>query len=298
MQATELYNLLETDCEPRGVLLDDIETLFQRAEAGETIAQRDLAFRLHEGIGVAQDFSAAAFWLRRAATGGDAWAQTTLAITLRKSRHPEEEAEAVYWLKIAAAQGDTRAVFNLGLHEFHGIGMPKNISNGISNVLRSSISGNEDARSFFDQLKSYNLKSEIEICNNTIEWPILSIFLGPNPPGHLSGIFDLTASERLGGKKHDDLMEYERQNARILFEKDSLLKIAYKQNINSDKYKITQSIIGGEYATTISFSGSDITLADGSPAHWRPFSEDMNQLIGALQAITMRTWIRWVWMTL
>ena len=278
--------------------MDDIETLFQRAEAGETIAQRDLAFRLHEGIGVAQDFSASAFWLRRAATGGDAWAQTTLAITLRKSRHPEEEAEAVYWLKIAAAQGDTRAVFNLGLHEFHGIGIPKNISNGISNVLRSSMSGNEDARSFFEELNSLNFKSEIEISNNTIEWPILSILLGPNPPSHLSGVFDLTASERLGGKKYDDLMEYEGQNARILFEKDSLMKIAYKQYINSNKYKITQSIIGGEYATTISFNCRDITLADGSPAYWRPSGVDMDQLIGALQAITMRTWIRWVWMTL
>ena len=298
MAATELYNLFETDCEPRGVLLDDIETLFQRAEAGETIAQRDLAFRLHEGIGVAQDFSAAAFWLRRAATGGDAWAQTTLAITLRKSRHPEEEAEAVYWLKIAAAQGDTRAVFNLGLHEFHGIGIPKNISNGISNVLRSSMSGNEDARSFFEELNSLNFKSEIEISNNTIEWPILSILLGPNPPGHLSGVFDLTASERLGGKKYDDLMEYEGQNARILFEKESLLKIAYKQYINSNKYKITQSIIGGEYATTISFSCRDIKLADGSPAYWRPSGGDLDQLIGALQAITMRPWIRWVWTTL
>jgi hypothetical protein len=298
MQATELYNLFQTDCEPRGVLLDDIETLFQRAEAGETIAQRDLAFRLHEGIGVAQDFSAAAFWLRRAATGGDAWAQTTLAITLRKSRHPEEEAEAVYWLKSAAAQGDTRAVFNLGLQEFHGIGMPKNVANGISNVLRASMSGNEDARSFFDELRSHSLESEIEICNNTIEWPILSILLGPNPAGHLSGIFDLTDSERLGGEKYDELMKYEGKNAKILFEKDSLLKIAYKQHVNSNKYRITQSIIGGEYATTISFSGRDITLADGAPAYWRPSSEDMNQLIGVLQAITMRTWIRWVWTNL
>ncbi len=38
--------------------MGEIETLFQRAEAGDTIAQRDLAFRLHEGIGVAQDMSA------------------------------------------------------------------------------------------------------------------------------------------------------------------------------------------------------------------------------------------------
>ena len=84
----------------------------------------------------------------------------------------------------------------------------------------------------------------------------------------------------------------------ILFEKDSLLKIAYKQYINSNKYKITQSIIAGEYATTISVNCRDITLADGSPAYWRPSGEDMSQLIGALQAITMRTWIRWVWMIL
>jgi TPR repeat protein len=92
----------------------DINDLISRARSGDTEAQRELAFRLHEGDGIQRDAAAAEMWLKKAAEAGDAVAQTTYAILLRSTKEPESERESVRWLTLAAEQGDERARTNLG----------------------------------------------------------------------------------------------------------------------------------------------------------------------------------------
>jgi TPR repeat protein len=280
---------------PGGMVLEDLELLIRRAEAGDTSAQRDFAICLHEGNGVPQDLPAAALWLRRAALGGDAWAQTTLAITLRGSKSREDEVEAVDWLRKAAAQGDTRAMMNLGLHEFIGIGMRLDRVAGTAHALASSLAGDEDGKLLFEKFKDNISREEIERVYGITKWPILSIFLGPNLPGNLSEIFDLSDEERNGGSKFERLMEYEKQNAVAIFSDDSIINIAYKQEVRVVYHAVTQSIIDGKFATTFSVDAGNIRLPDGSPAYWRPLSKDMDAFVAAVQLIEMRTWIRWGW---
>jgi uncharacterized protein len=86
----------------------DPEELFKRANEGDIDAQRDLAIRLYNGDGLPQDQPSASLWLKKAADGGDPWAQTTFAIQLRATKEPEKERESVEWLKRAVAQGDPR----------------------------------------------------------------------------------------------------------------------------------------------------------------------------------------------
>jgi TPR repeat protein len=56
---------------------------------------------LHNGEGVARDQLTGAHWFKKAAEGGDAWAQTQYAIQLRLSKLPENERESVEWLLIS-----------------------------------------------------------------------------------------------------------------------------------------------------------------------------------------------------
>src|SRR6266478_6039698 len=79
----------------------ELEDLRRRAKDGDPAAQRDLAVRLHSGDGLPQDRSSADLWLKKAAEGGDAWAQTQYAIQLRTTKVPTKERESVEWLKRA-----------------------------------------------------------------------------------------------------------------------------------------------------------------------------------------------------
>jgi uncharacterized protein len=76
----------------------DIESLYRRAHDGVLAAQRDFAVCLHNGDGVPQHQAAAIVWMKKAAEGGDPWAQTQHAINLRSTGEPENQRESVEWL--------------------------------------------------------------------------------------------------------------------------------------------------------------------------------------------------------
>lgn len=273
----------------------DLGRILALAQDGQVGAIRDVAIRLNAGDGLPKNEAAAKAWLRQAAIRGDAWAQTTLAITLRATKRQHDEFEAVGWLRKAVEQGDPRAKMTLGLHEMLGIGMPADKVAGAAHFLAASLDGEPDARRMFVDCPSVLSTEEIEHIYEITKWPVLSILLGPSPPDHLSELYNLTEEERRGGPKFDRLMEYEKKNADLLFNEQSILHFAYGQPIAVDSYVLTQSIVDGQFATTISINARNIHLPGGSPAYWRPSDKDMDALMVAVQMIEMRTWIRWVW---
>ena len=75
---------------------------------------------------VPQDDAEAVRWYRLAAAQGNALAQNNLGLMYDDGRGvPEDDAEAVRWYRLAAAQGNASAQFNLGLMCANGRGVPQ-----------------------------------------------------------------------------------------------------------------------------------------------------------------------------
>jgi hypothetical protein len=102
----------------------ELDALIGKALGGDVECQRYLAIRLHYADSAPHDKSAALIFLRKAAEGGDPWAQTTLAIELRNTKKPDKEEESVRWLSLAAEQRDARARLTLGTQQFSGSARP------------------------------------------------------------------------------------------------------------------------------------------------------------------------------
>ncbi len=76
-----------------------------QAEAGDPLAQYDLAAVYHAGHGVARDDAAATRWYERAAEQGFVLAQIELATLHAEGRGPQpDNATAYMWLDLAAAR--------------------------------------------------------------------------------------------------------------------------------------------------------------------------------------------------
>ena len=68
----------------------------------------------HTGQGVAQDYAEAIRWYRLAAAQGDADAQFNLGLMFEKGQDvAKDKAEAIRWYRLAAAQGDADAIAEL-----------------------------------------------------------------------------------------------------------------------------------------------------------------------------------------
>jgi len=100
------------------------------AVEGEAWAQRLLALTYYRGRGVAQNYSEAATWFRRAADQGDANAQFFLGVMSSAGQGmPQDFAEGAKWFRLAADQGDPEAQYNLGLAYAKGeLGETDNVS--------------------------------------------------------------------------------------------------------------------------------------------------------------------------
>jgi uncharacterized protein len=92
-----------------------IASLTMRAEAGDLVAQLELAGRYSRGDGVAADPDVAGHWLVRAAQGGHVEARAILGtILLEQATTAEETQAAIEWLTAAAEAGNTLARLLLG----------------------------------------------------------------------------------------------------------------------------------------------------------------------------------------
>ena len=86
------------------------------AEAGDEVAQYNLAWMYDSGLGVPQDYKEAAKWYQLAADQGDADAQINLGFMYKNGEGvPQDYKEAVKWYLLAADQGYVSAQYNLGV---------------------------------------------------------------------------------------------------------------------------------------------------------------------------------------
>jgi TPR repeat protein len=134
------------DAYDRGDYAGAYEIWLPLARDGDPAAQRNIGHLYRLGLGVAQDFVAAASWYRRAADNGLARAQANLAMMYMRGQGVDEDAsEAARWFALAAIQGHAVAQYNLGLLYLRGEGVPRNEAIAAGWFYRASQAGHERA---------------------------------------------------------------------------------------------------------------------------------------------------------
>lgn len=119
------------------------------AEQGDPDAQFNLGQAYRLGRGVQINLAAAKSWLERAAAKGHVDAQTTLGLLLFQNG---AQAEALKWLKMAAEQGEARALLVYGTALYNGDGVTQDQVLGYAYVSRAAARGLAPARQTLAQL--------------------------------------------------------------------------------------------------------------------------------------------------
>lgn len=118
-----------------------------KAEAGDAIAQRQLALSFEQGAGVAKDPAKAAEWMLKSAQQGDMLAEFTMGLYydngIGVSRSMEQ---AVGWYRKAAEQGMVDAQFNLATCYHSGDGVPKDMAQAMFWYEKAASQGDDEAR--------------------------------------------------------------------------------------------------------------------------------------------------------
>jgi putative methionine-R-sulfoxide reductase with GAF domain len=111
---------------PEPVQGTDVNRVLNRANAGDPIAQYEMAVRYADGEGVPQNYQDAMAWFAKAAANGNEKAQWKLGLGYIKGIGvPHDEREAVMWFKRAANRGDIRAQTALSDVYLSGRGVPR-----------------------------------------------------------------------------------------------------------------------------------------------------------------------------
>ena len=111
------------------------------ASHGDGIMEYNHGYSYYHGLGVAQDYSAAADWFRKAADLGHVGAQNSLGYSYYYGEGVSRDyVEAVTWFRRAAEQGHAGAQINLGHAYYHGEGVSRDSPSG-SLVSQGSRSG-------------------------------------------------------------------------------------------------------------------------------------------------------------
>jgi TPR repeat protein len=106
-----------------------LKALQERAAAGDVDAQCGLGKQYEHALGVPQDNTQAVLWLRKAAEQGNIAAQVELGVVFGNM---EDYAQAFSWYSKAAEQGNARAEYNLGLSYQNGESVPKDMAQAIA----------------------------------------------------------------------------------------------------------------------------------------------------------------------
>ena len=160
---------------------ENIGSLIEAAEQGNADAQYYLGLSYYNGKGVAQDYAAAASWLRKAAEQGHELAKNTLETMVLSTDEPVEkdlmaqaanmftaagsgDANSQYilglafidqsqygigaaWLTKAAEQGHAEAQYFLGCLYLNGQGVELDSEKGVSWIAKSAAQGYAEAQS-------------------------------------------------------------------------------------------------------------------------------------------------------
>lgn len=112
------------------------------AEKGYVPAQYHLAFLYENGMGVEQDFATAAFWYRKAADQGDREAQNNLGTLYSTGKGvPLDHVEAVRLYRLAAAQEDLEGMTNLASMYLLGRGVERDAGQAFQTFAKAAARG-------------------------------------------------------------------------------------------------------------------------------------------------------------
>jgi TPR repeat protein len=130
---------------------DDVRAaqLFARAaKMGHPDAQNFYGSFLATGRGgVAVDDAQAVMWYRKAAAGGNAWAQANLCIRHVNGEGVEKDfQEALRLCRLAVAQNNSAAFDHLGWMHQYGLGVEKDLTQAVANYRRSAELGNANGQ--------------------------------------------------------------------------------------------------------------------------------------------------------
>jgi hypothetical protein len=104
----------------------DVNRVLNRANAGDSIAQYEMALRYADSEGVPQNYREAMAWFAKAAANGNDNAQWKLGLGYIKGIGvPHDERKAAVWFKQAANHGDIRAQTALSDLYLNGRGVPR-----------------------------------------------------------------------------------------------------------------------------------------------------------------------------
>lgn len=116
--------------------------LEKSAFMGIPAAQHDLAAIYAAGKDVAQDYTRAAFWFRRAADNGVANAHYNLGVMYQQGLGvTKDAAAALRWYETAAKLGHPEAMYNLGIAFIEGVGTPRDTARGMGYFKQAANAG-------------------------------------------------------------------------------------------------------------------------------------------------------------
>jgi len=122
------------------------DSLREKAESGNAIAQLELGWRYQNGVELPQDDSSAIHWYQKAAEQGLASAQCNLGMMHMEGRGtPANQQLALEWLRSAARKGHTLAIYNIGLAHLNGDGVPQDLDEAVK-WFRRAATDKEPAR--------------------------------------------------------------------------------------------------------------------------------------------------------
>jgi hypothetical protein len=126
----------------------DVNRILNRADAGDSIAQYEMALRYADGEGVPQNYRDAMAWFAKAAANGNENAQWKLALGYIKGIGvPHDERKAAVWFKRAANHGDIRAQSVLSDLYLNGRGVPRDYVRAYTWVtIATGFRGNDNDR--------------------------------------------------------------------------------------------------------------------------------------------------------
>lgn len=160
-----------------------VRKLLPLAKHGDSESQYELGMIYHEGRGVAQDLSTAAWWWRKAAEQGHAKAQYNLGVMHYEGNGLRRNvAKGAMWWRKAAATGHREAQYNLGLIYSSGRGVPVDYHEAAKWYRMAAVQGGDKAR--------YNLgvmyaKGEAFPADYVQAHAWFSLVAAESPPGEL-----------------------------------------------------------------------------------------------------------------
>lgn len=131
----------------------NVDRLERKAKRGNAEAQTELGSCYYAGIGVAQSYKAAAYWLEKAAVQGNPSAQHILGCMYFQGEGvAKDRAKAVEWCTKAAEQGHDQAQYVLGYWAYTGALGKKDYTTAAYWLHKSAEQGYAPAQYYYGQL--------------------------------------------------------------------------------------------------------------------------------------------------